>query len=176
MKTFSLCVNGASTTRLLYFLWWKKMCKTSTQVLNINFSESQPGVKGRKLRVSIQLTMRRWAVIDTHTSRHIEGAVTSSSPPPLSAARHLSLTPAARVQAAQLQEIQLTTTQLHSTPLQLSQWPRRHEWGKVRARDKTLKPTAAPEEQESTRKQPRQSLRSCSWGLKRLGHSTWQTS
>lgn len=81
-------------------------CKTSTEVLNINFVESQTGVKGRKLRVSIQLTMRRWAVIGAHTSRHIERAVTSSSPPPLSTACHLSLTPVARVQAAQLQELQ----------------------------------------------------------------------
>lgn len=80
------------------------MCKTSTEVLNINFSESQTGVKGRKPRVSIQLTMRRWAVIGAHTSKHIERAVTSSSPSPLKTAHHLSLTPAARVQAAQLQE------------------------------------------------------------------------
>lgn len=85
---------------------WGEKCKTSTEVLNINFGESQTGVKGRKLRVSIQLTMRRWAVIGTHTSRHIERAVTSSSPPPLSTVRHLSLTPVARVQAAQLQELQ----------------------------------------------------------------------
>lgn len=35
------------------------MCKTSTKVLNINFSESQTGVKGRKPRVSIHLTIRR---------------------------------------------------------------------------------------------------------------------
>lgn len=57
------------TASLLYFLWWtKKMCKTSSKVLNINFSESQPGVKGRKPRVSVPLTIRRWAV-------------TSSSPP-----------------------------------------------------------------------------------------------
>lgn len=48
------------------------MCKTSTKVLNINFSESQTGVKGRKPRVSIHLTIRR----------ERERAVTSSSPPP----------------------------------------------------------------------------------------------
>lgn len=57
------------------------MCKISTRVLNINFSESQTGVTAGKLRVSIQSTMRRWAVIGAHTSRHIERAVTSSSHP-----------------------------------------------------------------------------------------------
>lgn len=79
-----LCVNVASKALLLYFLWWKKeMCKTSTGVLNINFSESQTGVKGGKPCVSTQPTMRRWAAASAHTSRHIERAVTSSSPPPL---------------------------------------------------------------------------------------------
>lgn len=36
------------------------MCKTSSKVLNINFGESQTGVKGRKPRVSIHWTIRRW--------------------------------------------------------------------------------------------------------------------
>lgn len=57
VQTFPICVNGASTMLLLYFLWWKrkkkkekrrKMCKTSTRVLNINFSESQTGVEAGK--------------------------------------------------------------------------------------------------------------------------------
>lgn len=76
----------------------KKMCKTSSKVLNINFSESQTGVKGRKPRVSIRWTIRRWAATlrelsPLHPPSFKDGA------PPLA-------DPWARVQPAQLQQSQ----------------------------------------------------------------------
>lgn len=93
-------VGLVKTLFLLYVLWYwdKKMCKTSSKVLNINFSESQTGVKGRKPRVSIRWTIRRWAATlrelsPLHPPSFKDGA------PPLA-------DPWARVQPAQLQQSQ----------------------------------------------------------------------